>query len=152
MLLRRILVPAIAAVTAVCVLAPPASAACCTSPLLLDQGVVVTGTGTTAGVFLNGLQINASCVIEATGPVAATVLTMCRLVGNPEGENHPIAAPGPVAASSFVERVTTLDFQLCWAGYAIPITDPEATLPISGCADDLGDLGLASGGLTFETY
>lgn len=146
MLLRRLLAPAVASAALVASVAAPASA----DPA---QGTyVVTMTGATAGVFLNGLQISATCAIASTGPVAATVIDDCWLEGNSDASHNTIALSGNAAAISFVERVDTLDFQLCYRGHVVPITQPNTQYPVEGCAGDIGDLGLVTSGLSQQTY
>ena len=101
----------------------------------------VTVTGVFSGVFLNGLQITASCEAVAAGAVAATVIEECYITSN--GVQHPSVAPLNATASAFVEQVDTLQFQLCFRAYAIPMLDPTRPAVASGCTGG----GLPIGGL-----
>jgi hypothetical protein len=143
-MLRRVLTTALAAV---------AVAGLTTAPAYADPNPPYTPTtiyvnGYTVGVFVNGLQISATCEADVTGVVAATVIEECRIYteGVP-GPNHPAAAPGNVAVSTFTQRVTSLDFVLCFSAYTIPLHDPTQLVRYSDCAWDYDSLtGVGSGG------
>lgn len=148
MLLRRLLVPAVASTALVCAAAVPASA----DPADPLAGTyTVTMTGATTGVFLNGLQIVAACAITSTGVVAASVVESCYLEGT-GGDSHSAALSGNAAAVGFTQRVYTLEFQLCYSGYVVPVTDPAAQHRVSDCAGFPADIEAISAGLTQETY
>ncbi|HEX8001524.1 MAG TPA: hypothetical protein VF519_02395 [Mycobacteriales bacterium] len=142
---QRLAVSAVATAALVCAIGAPASA-----ELEGTKGVVVVDTGVTTGVFANGLQISGTCAVVTVGAVAAVVITNCWLEGNPGAQPHSIAVSGPAAAVTFVERVTTLDFQLCWTGYVIATLDPNDPVPFGRCANGLvtgvdvvtGDVGV----------
>lgn len=145
--MRRI--TALAAVTLAAALGAPAHAQqpCCTPG---PGSVTITITGEYTGVLVNGLQVIGSCEAVAVGAVSAIVIDECYLTSNPE-TNYASTAPGNATASAVSERVTTLDFTLCYHAYAIPMTDPLNPAEAGGCADGLpvasgvGGLGLASG-------
>lgn len=103
----------------------------------------VTVTGVFTGAFINGLQISANCDAVAAGAVSAIVIEECYLTSN--GIQHPATAPLNAAASAFVERVNTLEFQLCFRAYAIPMLDPTRPAEAEGCTDGLPVNGLPVG-------
>jgi hypothetical protein len=126
---RRVIATiALAAGTVAVVPAAPASAA-------VPVGITITGAYT--GVFVSGLQIVASCDAVAVGAVSAIVIDQCVLTSN--RINHPSTLPGNATSSNFVERVTTLDFTLCFHAYAIPIDAPTDPVDAGGCALVTGD-------------
>jgi hypothetical protein len=126
---RRLLATT-AVVLAAATTATPASAAIPPPP---TGRVAITVTGAYTGVFVSGLQIAANCDAVAVGAVSAIVIDRCYLTSN--GIQHPSTAPGNATASAFVERVYTLQFNLCFSAYAIPMTDPTNPVRASGCAD-----------------
>jgi hypothetical protein len=139
-MLKRVLTGLAATAALVAVSAAPASA---NQTPDTRRPVSVTVTGAYTGVFVSGLQIIASCDIAATGAVSAVVIDECYLTSN--GVNHPATLPGNAAGTAFVERVDTLNFTLCFHGYAIPILDPTHPVGASACAN------LSSGALDPDT-
>lgn len=150
MLLRRLAASAAATTVALAgVVVGTATPSSASDPLAGTYKVSMTGT--TAGVFLNGLQISGTCAIVSTGVVAATVIESCYLRGT-GGASHSIALPGNAAAVTFTQRVSTLDFQLCYSGYVVPVTDPAARYPVAGCASLPLDDSPVTSGVHFESY
>lgn len=141
---RHLLVPVIAATIAVAGAAPAYA-----DPLAGTY--VVTMTGVTTGVFVNGLQISGTCAIVSTGVVAATVVESCYLEGT-GGASHSAALPGNAAAVTFAQRVDTLEFRLCFSGYVVPVMEPESQYRVSGCAGLPVDIDAVSAGLEQQQY
>jgi hypothetical protein len=136
---RALAASAVALAAATALTATPASASSATSAA---GTVAITVTGTYTGVFVGGLQIVANCDAVAGGAVSAIVIDQCYLTSN--NINHPSTLPGNATTSNFVERVTTLDFNLCFHAYAIPITDPTHPASARGCAN-LNTGGISGG-------
>jgi hypothetical protein len=132
MILRRVLVPAVASAMFVCSLAAPGTADTMDTPAVVDataekaDDVRLVTTGVTAGVFVDGLRISGTCSATAVGVVTAVVITECRLVraDGKSTDNHPGSGFANSAVSTFSETINTLDFQLCYQAYAIPTLDP----------------------------
>lgn len=131
--MRRIVASAACAVALAAVPAAPASA-----NNYGPDSVAITITGVYTGVLVNGLQVAANCTAVAVGAVSAIVIDKCQLVieGWPS-TNHPATMPLNAATSAFVERVTTLDFTLCYSAYAIPMTNPTNPARASGCTSGI---------------
>lgn len=128
--MRRIVAAAACAAALAAVPAAPASA-----NNLGPDSVAITITGAYTGVLVNGLQVVATCDAVAAGAVSAIVIDQCYITSNLV--NHPSTAPLNATSSNFVERVTTLEFALCYRAYAIPILNPTNPAVASGCTSDI---------------
>ena len=108
--------------------------------------VVIEATGAYTGALVNGLTIAADCTAVAEGAVSAIVIDKCYLTN--QTSYHPSTAPGNATTSVFTTTESTLNFQLCWHAYAIPLTDPLHPATASGCATGLLPGGLGGGGIS----
>jgi hypothetical protein len=133
-MLRRVLTLSCAGLALAGLLAGATAVPAYADPLPPYTPTTLNVHGVAAGVFLNGLIIQATCEADVQGEVAATVIDQCYLTSN--NVNHPEALPGNAVASTFREQVFTLDFQLCYHAYTIPLATPTEPVELSGCAGD----------------
>lgn len=92
------------------------------NPLLVHDDAYIVRSSTV---------MSGACVAVAVGDVAAVVITECT-VDLFLAIRSPVVAFGPVGIATFT-GVQPGDGQVCWAGYVIPMTEPEATIPFWGC-------------------
>jgi hypothetical protein len=120
-------------------------------PGTLNAGsVVIEATGAYTGALVNGLEVVATCDASAEGAVSAIVIDKCWLTN--KSTNHPSTAPGTTTTSNFVESESTLNFQLCWHAYAIPLLDPLNVATTSGCATGILPTGGGIGSSTSQNF